>query len=117
MPLYPPEEPGHATKRGWDDNAYDPRQAHLWATFDDVWHAYSYGFERFRHPVTSSEFSEPAFRAWQEKVVQAQAAESRRDPGTRGVNIEDWTPEFWLYYYERMRAAPPPPYTTWANDD
>lgn len=95
---------------------YSERQMTLWQAYDDVYHAYYYGYDKFRQPDTGTEFNEVWFRTWQEKVITAQNAESRRDPGTRGVDIDEWPIEFWLYYYERMRAAGAPPTVYWTDD-
>lgn len=101
LPFAPGEE---TTRTRYPASSYTPRQEALWQALDDAFYAANYGYAQTRLPTPGWVIPD-GFEAWQQRVVNYWATQIRRDPGTRGITVEDCPLGLWQCWYERALAA------------
>ena len=112
-----PFPPGIIVRRPYSPSSYNDHQWALWQAFNDVYYAQVYGFGETRQASPCVLLDRGRFEAWRQKVLAGWRQEAGRDRRTSSPgNVEDIPDPLWLYWYQRVLAAPAM-LTTSVNDD
>ena len=111
---YPPgKNPGRVQ---YTPDKYNPHQEAIWQAKNRVTCAFTYDRLGTMMPTPGVNIDMADFHAWRERALAGWIREGDGSRGringkqvTRGLRLEDLPETAWLWFYQRVKAAPPMP--------
>ena len=102
----PGKNPGRAE---YPPERYTKHQNAIYVAVSQAVYAFESGLLGSLMPVTGRKVDVEDFHAWRQKALYGwkQESQSRGRGVTRGIQLEDFPENAWIWLYQRIRDAPP----------
>jgi hypothetical protein len=112
-----PYPPGRAPGRvPYPPDKYNPHQEHIWQAKNRLTYAFTHDRLDTMMPTPGVAVDMADFEAWRERALAAWIKEGDGSRGriqgkqvTRGLRLDDLPEAAWLWFYQRIKSAPPAP--------